>query len=261
MAHVERTGPFRGILSVEPLRAESGDVTAALDLWLENRLEWDDNFRRDWLWSHGRWKRPVHEILSLRRRRDALTRALALRSWSRLPRRFPVAIRLPNGPSSWQPAHEIYSAIRKGRPDAHITLLCPDRSHGVADCAFPDADAVTARRGGPYELYCTFSRSPWAGLEAIGTPLRIGVGQKRRFLTHAIPSADRCHLARFGLAQPSPGKVFQRGGPPFANPPPGGDPCAPRTPNLASTLEPRVPSAPPPPTDRQWAGGSSVEIP
>jgi lauroyl/myristoyl acyltransferase len=207
MAAVERTGPFRGTLTVEPLPAAPGTATAAVDLWLEGRLERDGAFRGDWLWSHGRWKRPASKILSPTGRRDALPQALALRSLGRLPRRFPVAIRLPKSSADWQPIPQLLSAIREGRPDAHITLLCPAHLHAIARKIFPEADTIapTVRSSGPFELYFTLSQSHWAGLEALSTPLRVGIGpRRRRLLTHCLPSADRRHLAPLGLPSPDP---------------------------------------------------------
>ncbi|MDR3117661.1 MAG: hypothetical protein LBT98_03800 [Puniceicoccales bacterium] len=208
LARVERTGFFRGTVAVEPLPATEGTVAAASDLWLESHLERDGNFRSDWLWAHGRWKWPANRILSLQSKRSALDRALALRSLDSLPRRFPIAVRLANSPSAWQPVGEFLRAIREGRPDGHITLLCPARLLDSASWAFPDADAIAAgtRDAGPFDLYFTFSQSYLAGWEARGTPLRIGIGGRvrRPFLGQCIPSSERRHLVSLGLPMADP---------------------------------------------------------
>ena len=74
----------------------------------------------EWLWSHGKWKvnNMIHEIFLLQdkfRKLDFRERGLKSNQ---------IFIRMPNWLGDVIMALPVIRAIRKGRPDARISLLC-----------------------------------------------------------------------------------------------------------------------------------------
>ncbi|MBI2518549.1 MAG: hypothetical protein HYV95_16865 [Opitutae bacterium] len=197
-------------------------VTVALNRWIENLLQHDDNFCASWLWGHQRWKNqdaPARR-LRLEQKRDFLAADLRLRGLAAPPRRTRLWIRLPNWLGDVVMALPLLRAIRAGRPDAEITLVAKSQflplleQLGVADCLMPlpqrgagyFAHFWSQRHGYP-DCYLLFTNSARGDLEAWLTrcPQRFGMaraGKWRPLLTHAFAppaSFDEAQRHQFEL--------------------------------------------------------------
>jgi ADP-heptose:LPS heptosyltransferase/lauroyl/myristoyl acyltransferase len=207
IAHVERTGPWRGKIVLEPLSSRE-PVAPAADRWLENKLQ-EKNFRDDWLWAHSRWKRPLERLLNLQWRKDRLPELLRLRGRKSLPQKTEIIVRMPNYLGDNVMVLPVLRSLRLGRPDARIRLLCP-RHYGDWLALFPFVDDVISlpKRGIRYfgaihrlpspqpDLHILFTNSVRSDLEALllQAPVRIGfrvgAGRWRPPLTHLLSVDD-----------------------------------------------------------------------
>jgi ADP-heptose:LPS heptosyltransferase/lauroyl/myristoyl acyltransferase len=204
MCSVRRSGFWRGTLVLEPLHTEGKSLTLDADLWLENKLLNDKNFRDNWLWAHRRWKRPNGALLNLQWKKDKLNEACALRKLKSLPRKTEICLRMANWLGDNVMALPIIRSIRLGRPDAKITLLCRPayaewlRSLAIADeiLPLPHVDAtyfihlLKDRYPSP-DQYITFTNSMRGAFEAfiLGAPTRIRFGGKR--FCHSWPFTNQ----------------------------------------------------------------------
>jgi ADP-heptose:LPS heptosyltransferase/lauroyl/myristoyl acyltransferase len=201
--HAKRTGFWQATFVIEPLTASVGALTDAMNEWLERRVRKDEIFRNSWLWVHNRWKRPVCEILNLHGRKQRLKQSCEYYGYVNLPKQFRVFIRMPKQIYAIALALPILRAIREGRTDAHMTILCaPD--HAAWLQTFPWLDEVLAfssdslkrlhsafrlRTRFP-DLHISIDNSFVAAVEAwlIGAPVRMGIQpivyQMFPFLTH-----------------------------------------------------------------------------
>lgn len=129
----ERLGFWRIALQMEPITSDGSvaGVTIALNRWLERKLQDDDTFRTTWLWSHDRWKNQdvPEKRLQLAAKRDLLAADLAARGLTQPLRRTRFWIRLPNWLGDVVMVVPLLRAIRRGRPDAEITLLAQKAFH------------------------------------------------------------------------------------------------------------------------------------
>ncbi|MDR2664190.1 MAG: hypothetical protein LBB14_01510 [Puniceicoccales bacterium] len=202
VAHVERTGPWRGKIILEPLSADE-PITFAADRWLEEKLRQGED---DWLWAHNRWKRPKERLLSLEWRKDRIPELCRLRAMEELPKKTKILVRMPNWLGDNVMAIPTLRSLRKGRPDAHITVLCPrPYSDWLAQLSFvdsvtslPDKNIDYFRMGKKFPdlrpdihiLFTNSLRGDWEALQ-LQSPIRVGfrVGHNRwrPFLTHLLP--------------------------------------------------------------------------
>lgn len=117
--YTERTGFWKAQMHMEALP----DITtmplrASANLALENKLKENDNYCSDWLWFHNRWKtQSIHpERFKINTKKldfDLSTLEHKTRFWFRMPNWLgDVIMALP-----------LIRAVKKGRPDAEITLL------------------------------------------------------------------------------------------------------------------------------------------
>jgi heptosyltransferase II len=87
--------------------------------WLEQKLTNDDDICADWLWMHNRWRiqdDPKQRFSLSHRKKDL--------DISRLETGYRLWIRLDENPETTRKTIPLIIALRKGRPDAKITLLC-----------------------------------------------------------------------------------------------------------------------------------------
>ncbi|MDR0339954.1 MAG: hypothetical protein LBH53_00070 [Puniceicoccales bacterium] len=205
LAHVERTGPWRGKIVLEPLPAGE-PVALAADRWLENKLQ-EKNFRDDWLWAHNRWKRPRDRLLNLQWRKDRLPELCRLRGLESLPKKTEILVRMPNWLGDNVMVLPILRSLRLGRPDARIRLLCPrPYADWLALLPFVDDAIALPERGIHYfrairqlpcpqpDFHILFANSNRGDLEAffLQASVRVGFfcGRRRPLLTHRLSTAD-----------------------------------------------------------------------
>lgn len=142
--YTERTGFWRGTMKAETLHVERSThaVTLVANQWLENQLKSNDNACADWLWLHRRWKTQNEGAVSLRLQasRNLLNETLIFRNLNTLPKKTRIWIRMPNWLGDLIMALPLIQSLKKGRPDAEITLLVQKpyadflKALKVADC-------------------------------------------------------------------------------------------------------------------------------
>jgi len=127
MAYARRTGFWRAELHLAPLPClpEKGAVTIASNAWLEDLLRSSEDACADWLWAHRRWKNQVVHFkrLRLEQKTNLIAESLAYRQAKTLPRATRFWVRMPNWLGDAVMAIPLVGAIRRGRPDAEITLI------------------------------------------------------------------------------------------------------------------------------------------
>lgn len=138
---VETVGPARWRLRAGPPlpgAAEGLSVeqsTAAMNQALEEVVR---RSPADWFWVHDRWKTPNPGFLLARYRRG-IALPPGLKPEALQP--FHVIIRSPNWLGDACMAIPMVRAIRRGRPDARVTILTPEKLAGLWKHV-PEADHV-----------------------------------------------------------------------------------------------------------------------
>jgi heptosyltransferase-2 len=231
-----RLGFWRVQLDTDPIPHDgtTEGITIGFNRWLESLLGQED-LCASWLWGHNRWKTqdiPARR-LRLESKRNLLAGELRLRDFPVLPRKTRIWVRMPNWLGDVVMALPLLRALRKGRPDAEITLVArPAFLPLLAQWAVADALEPLPARGWGYfrhflklrkrypDTWILFTNSARGDLEAwlAGAPQRFGIirpGTSRPLLTHAyVPAANfdeaRVHQTRlwddflrhFGLELP-----------------------------------------------------------
>ena len=108
---------------------EEVNLTLAANRWLENYLRSHEDQIANWFWIHRRWNNQVAPArrLRLQNRRNLLEEDRTERGWEELPRDTRFWIRTPNWLGDLAMMIPLLRAIRKGRPDAALTLLAQPR--------------------------------------------------------------------------------------------------------------------------------------
>ncbi len=138
---VETTGPARWkLVCGEPLPGGRIDLdpdqaTARLNLILADAIR---RSPADWFWLHNRWKTPNPDFLLARYKRGITL--LPGQSLGKL-QRFEILIRSSNWLGDACMAVPAVRAIRRGRPDARVTILTPEKLAGFWR-AVPEVDSV-----------------------------------------------------------------------------------------------------------------------
>lgn len=205
--YTKHTGFWRGTITLEEhTRPEhSEEVVFLAHDWLEKRLQEDENICADWLWLHERWRHQDHPTLrfQLQSRRNHLQETCKYHAWKTLPRKTRIWIRMPNWLGDVIMAIPLIRALRKGRPDAEITLLAQNhflpllQELKVAERLI----AIPRKGSGGYfsffkklahdypDVQVLLTNSTRGDLEAryIKAPQRFGIarpGKRRKLLTH-----------------------------------------------------------------------------
>jgi len=212
-AFPKRTGFFQSQLELRAVPKSAGGFSADSHKMLENDLKRCTDGLPEWLWSHGKWKtnEMPHEFFHLQKN-DRSKGANSL-----IPQKTKIWIRMPNWLGDIVMALPLIRAIRSGRPDASITLLCKNQyvdfleSLGLSEAVlnFPDekglgyfSSVLKWRKNYP-DAMLVLTNSLRGDLEAflIGAKLRMGMASKcRRPLlnaTWAVPKkADSWHQTK-----------------------------------------------------------------
>lgn len=137
---VETVGPARWrLVCSEPLPAAKGmdvdEATALINQMLEDGIR---HSPADWFWVHNRWKTPNPDFLLAKYKRGV---TLPPGEVMENLQRFEILIRSSNWLGDACMAVPAVRAIRRGRPDARVTILTPEKLAGFWQ-AVPEADAV-----------------------------------------------------------------------------------------------------------------------
>ena len=141
--HTNGVGKWRLVIEqpVLPDEKEAGAVTAQLNLALEKQIR---DVPADWFWVHNRWKTPKPEFLLANYKRGIVYQrtvstenvpeaaagelfAYAARKVAEPPplQPFRILIRSSNWLGDAVMTVPALRAIKRGRPDAHVTVLTP----------------------------------------------------------------------------------------------------------------------------------------
>ncbi len=160
-----------------------------------------DEIRRapeDWFWVHNRWKTPRPDWLLEKYRRGLfLPETMAAKDLQP----FRIVIRASNWLGDSVISIPAVRAIKRGRPDAEVTILAPAKIAAVWQLV-PEVDAVLSlgkkslwhavrelRGAGNFDVGVVFPNSLRTALELwlAGVPRRVGyAGQRRRWLLNQV---------------------------------------------------------------------------
>lgn len=178
--------------------SESEELTARINLVLEGQI---NSAPADWFWVHNRWKTPKPKfLLATYRRGVALPPEVSVEQL----KPFRLLVRSPNWLGDAVMTLPAIQAIARGRPDAQVTILAPEKMAGL----FAEVPGVTdvlaikpgtsvfgvaamIRRAGPFDAAVVLPNSVRSALEMFlaGVPRRAGyAGHQRRWLLNQIVS-------------------------------------------------------------------------
>jgi lipopolysaccharide heptosyltransferase II len=156
----------------------------------------------DWFWVHNRWKTPRPEFLLTHYKRGVYVPP-DMAGPNLKP--FRILVRAPNWLGDSVITVPTVRAMKAGRPDAHITVLAPEKIASVWKLV-PEIDEVlpldpgsllsavrVIRRQRPFDVAVLFPNSLRTALEAwlAGIPRRVGFpGHRRRWLLNQIISEE-----------------------------------------------------------------------
>ena len=195
MALVLHTRPgARWRLVVEPLilpgLAQTAELTCQLNRKLETLIRYDP---ADWLWAHNRWKTPRPRFLAIGGKRGIQKRGVS--------QPFRLMVRSVNWLGDAVMMAPAVRAIRSGRPDLELTVVCQSKLAGfwrtvsevdkVVELPERGGIRVAAQliRAGNYDAAVVFSNSLRTGLEVwwAEVPVRVGYrGHARGWLLNLI---------------------------------------------------------------------------
>ncbi len=174
--------------SVESLTAK---INAAIEQEIRRAPE-------DWFWVHNRWKTPRPNWLLSKYKRGVYVPP-NLGPGQLKP--FRILIRATNWLGDSVISIPALRAIKHGRPDAHLTVLAPEKTAALWRLV-PEVDIVLSlgekslwaaarrlRRGGPFDVGIVLPNSLRVALELwlAGVPRRVGyAGHYRRWLLNQI---------------------------------------------------------------------------
>jgi heptosyltransferase-2 len=163
--------------SVEALTAQANELIA-------------DQIRQapeDWFWVHNRWKTPRPNFLLSGYKRGVY---LPVQMQPEQLKPFRILIRASNWLGDSVMSVPAVCAIKRGRPDAHVTVAAPEKIAAVWKL-IPEVDEIVSlpghslfsnvrllRREGPFDAAVLFPNSLRVALEAwlSGIPRRVGYG-------------------------------------------------------------------------------------
>lgn len=203
---IETTGRGRWTMRIGgPLEAEKGagveTATAKMNLLVEQTIRQSP---ADWFWVHNRWKTPKPKFLLQGHKRGVV---LAPGVAEKDLKAFRILWRSPNPLGDACMSVPAVRAIKRGRPDAELTVLCPENLVGFwgrvkdVDHVIPrpkkDSNAAigeTLRKAGPFDVALLGPNSPRSAIEArkAGIPRIVGYPAKLRdkMVDQLLPARD-----------------------------------------------------------------------
>ncbi len=140
--HTLAPGKWRLVVDrpLDPAGRSVDAITAELNRALETQIRASP---ADWLWVHNRWKTPRPKFLLATYKRPPSLGA----EEAAVLQRFRMVIRSPNWLGDAVMCVPAVRAIKRGRPDAHVTILVKSK---LADLwrAVPDVDEIIEIRPG-----------------------------------------------------------------------------------------------------------------
>ncbi len=198
-ASLRSDGPAKWRLTFSPPLDLPDDSVEALTAKTNSRIA--DDIRRapeEWFWVHNRWKTPRPNFL-LRKYKRGLFVPETIGEEDLKP--FRILIRGSNWLGDSVISIPAVRAIKRGRPDAHLTILAPAKIAEVWQLV-PEVDAVISlgeksiwaaarllQREQPFDVGIVFPNSLRVALELwlAGIPRRVGyAGHRRRWLLNQI---------------------------------------------------------------------------
>lgn len=183
-----------------PQKVEGGKTDRPLErLTARINLEVEEVIRespKDWFWVHNRWKTPKPAFLLTHCKRGiTLPDSMAEDDL----KHFRIIIRSPNWLGDACMAIPAVRAIKRGRPDARITILSPEK---IADVwrIVPEVDNVLSkpnkgsvfkvssmiRDAGPFDVAILLPNSPRSAFELMRTGIPRIVGYKGRWRSKIV---------------------------------------------------------------------------
>jgi len=202
-AFPKRIDFFRTSLEVKSINEADSSIPYEAHCFLQNKMELNEGLP-EWLWCHERWKtQQTYQFhLRLRYKRSNLPYALS--------KTTKIWIRLPNWLGDLVMTFPLIDAIRRGRPDAEITLIGKPTFKDLLKKLGVGDDFIALPYGLGREAYLRFihCRSKFPSLiinfanslrsdiecKVLGVPRRYGLqmpGKYRPLLTHGYtPSKE-----------------------------------------------------------------------
>ncbi|MDB6133160.1 MAG: rfaF [Verrucomicrobiales bacterium] len=178
-------------------RMDTDTVTAVMNAAVETGIR---RSPADWFWVHNRWKTPNPDFLLIRYKRGA---ALPPGQAMENLQRFEILIRSTNWLGDACMSVPAVRAIKRGRPDARVTILTPEKLAGFWRAvdgvdevlSIPKGEGIRGAArvikgsGRTYDTAILFPNSLRAALEARLARIARVVGYKghsRKWLLHQI---------------------------------------------------------------------------
>ncbi|MEM0896942.1 MAG: lipopolysaccharide heptosyltransferase II [Verrucomicrobiota bacterium] len=175
---------------------DSDETTARMNVAMEKIIRQSP---ADWFWVHNRWKTPNPAFLLRRYKRGI---ALAPNTTTDDLKPFRMLVRSPNWLGDACMAVPAARAIKHGRPDLKLTVLCNANLKEMWE-TIPEVDVVltrvkkespfrvarTLKAEGPFDVALLLPNSVRSALEVwlAGIPKRIGyAGHRRRWMLNQI---------------------------------------------------------------------------
>jgi lipopolysaccharide heptosyltransferase II len=202
-AAVHTEGPARWRMVFTPRVDSPGDSVGAIT-WKGNQTIEQQICKapEDWFWVHNRWKTPNPNFLLLHYKRGVyLPPEIATKNL----KPFRILIRASNWLGDSIISVPAVRAIKAGRPDAHITVMAPEKIAPVWKLV-PDVDEIISLKGRSlfgalsllnrqpaFDVAILFPNSLRTALEVwlAGIPRRVGyLGHHRRRLLNQIVAEE-----------------------------------------------------------------------
>jgi heptosyltransferase II len=177
--HTRPGGRWRLVIEplIRPELAETAELTCQLNRKLEQLIRYDP---ADWLWAHNRWKTPKPRFLAIGGKRGIQAQNAS--------QPFRLMVRSVNWLGDAVMMAPAVRAMRHGRPDLELTVVCPQKLAGfwrtVSEVdkvvELPGEGGVWSAakliRAGNYDAAVVFPSSLRTGLEVwlAGIPVRAG---------------------------------------------------------------------------------------